>query len=189
METIGSILQIVGILLALGGLALCLACNFYGIIGSVIGFALAGFGELIHIDDEAKLELAIQTYQADGQNLIIKTHQESLGPIYDAAREIEANTKKIQQVYDELNQKAKNMTSSESKKIFSNKLEQLTRQQNKLKASLHNLEKCAFEQVLVKHLENTPDVELGGADFSRSIKEELETVREVMQGVEKINLN
>lgn len=189
METFGSILQIVGIILALGGLALCFACSPLGLIGSVVGFALVGGSELIHIDDEAKLELAAETFKADGQQLIIKTHQESLGPIYDAAMEIGANAEKIQKVYNELEEKSKNVTSSESKKIFSNKLEQLTRQQNKLKASLQNLEKCAFEQVLVKHMENTPGGELGGADFSNSIKEELETVRSVMQEVEKINQN
>ena len=38
-------------------------------------------------------------------------------------------------------------------------------------------------------MENTPGGELGGADFSNSIKEELETVRSVMQEVEKINQN
>lgn len=189
METIGTIFQIAGILIALGSLALCLASNFWGILGSVIGFALAGFGEIIYINDEDKLKLATETYQKEGEILIIKTHQESLGAIYDAAMEIAANSARIQQVHDELEQKSKDVTSNESKMIFQNKLEQLDKQKNKLKASLQNLESCAFEQVLVKHMENTPGANFAATDIANNIKDELETVRQIMKEVEKIDLN
>ena len=52
--------------------------------------------------------------------------------------------------------------------------------------TLHNLESCAFEQILVNYLEQLSGP-TGHTDISEDINEELKAVRQVMQEVEQIN--
>lgn len=185
METFASILQILGIIIILASLVVCFF-NFLGIPGTIIGFALCGLSEFIHIDDKAKIQLAEETYKADGELLIIKSHRETLGTLHEAAAEIQRNIGKIQQIAGVLEQKSGNVSNESSKKIFSNKIESLMRQKGKLEQSLHKLESCAFEQALVNYTE-----ELAGplekTSITASIHEELEAVRKVMKEVEQIN--
>ena len=186
MENLSTILEIIGILLILASLGMCISEQPWGILGSAVGFLLFGLAGVAYMSNEDKLALAADIFKNDGEMLITKHHQDSISAIYVASTEIQNNIKKIRSVAADLENKAADVSNEESKQIFKKKQNSLAQLVGKLEGSLHNLESCAFEQILVNYLEQLSGP-TGHTDISEDINEELKAVRQVMQEVEQIN--
>ena len=186
MENLSTILEIIGILLILASLGMCISEQPWGILGTAAGFLLFGLAGVAYMSNEDKLNLAADIFKNDGEMLITKHHQDSISAIYVASTEIQNNIKKIRSVAADLENKAADVSNEESKQIFKKKQNSLAQLVGKLEGSLHNLESCAFEQILVNYLEQLSGP-TGHTDISEDINEELKAVRQVMQEVEQIN--
>lgn len=186
MENLSTILEIIGILLILASLGMCISEQPWGILGTAAGFLLFGLAGVAYMSNEDKLNLAADIFKNDGEMLITKHHQDSISAIYVASTEIQNNIKKIRSVAADLENKAADVSNEESKQIFKKKQNSLAQLVGKLEGSLHNLESCAFEQILVNYLEQLSGP-TGHTDISENINEELKAVRQVMQEVEQIN--
>lgn len=186
MENLSTILEIIGILLILASLGMCISEQPWGILGTAAGFLLFGLAGVAYMSNEDKLALAADIFKNDGEMLITKHHQDSISAIYVASTEIQNNIKKIRSVAADLENKAVDVSNEESKQIFKKKQNSLAQLVGKLEGSLHNLESCAFEQILVNYLEQLSGP-TGHTDISENINEELKAVRQVMQEVEQIN--
>lgn len=186
METLATILEIIGVLLIIASLGMCIAGNPLGILGTAAGFLLFGLAGVAYMSNEDKLNLAADIFKKDGEMLITKHHQASISAIYVASTEIQNNIKKIRSVAADLENKAADVSNEESKQIFKKKQNSLAQLVGKLEGSLHNLESCAFEQILVNYIEQLSGP-TGHTDISENINEELKAVRQVMQEVEQIN--
>lgn len=186
MENLSTILEIIGILLILASLGMCISEQPWGILGTAVGFLLFGLAGVAYMSNEDKLALAADIFKNDGEMLITKHHQDSISAIYVASTEIQNNIKKIRSVAADLENKAADVSNEESKQIFKKKQNSLAQLVGKLEGSLHNLESCAFEQILVNYLEQLSGP-TGHTDISENINEELKAVRQVMQEVEQIN--
>ena len=186
MENLSTILEIIGILLILASLGMCISEQPWGILGTAAGFLLFGLAGVAYMSNEDKLNLAADIFKKDGEMLITKHHQDSISAIYVASTEIQNNIKKIRSVAADLENKAADVSNEESKQIFKKKQNSLAQLVGKLEGSLHNLESCAFEQILVNYLEQLSGP-TGHTDISEDINEELKAVRQVMQEVEQIN--
>ena len=186
MENLSTILEIIGILLILASLGMCISEQPWGILGTAVGFLLFGLAGVAYMSNEDKLNLAADIFKKDGEMLITKHHQDSISAIYVASTEIQNNIKKIRSVAADLENKAADVSNEESKQIFKKKQNSLAQLVGKLEGSLHNLESCAFEQILVNYLEQLSGP-TGHTDISENINEELKAVRQVMQEVEQIN--
>ena len=186
MENLSTILEIIGILLILASLGMCISEQPWGILGTAAGFLLFGLAGVAYMSNEDKLNLAADIFKKDGEMLITKHHQDSISAIYVASTEIQNNIKKIRSVAADLENKAADVSNEESKQIFKKKQNSLAQLVGKLEGSLHNLESCAFEQILVNYLEQLSGP-TGHTDISENINEELKAVRQVMQEVEQIN--
>lgn len=186
METLATILEIIGVLLIIASLGMCIAGNPLGILGTAAGFLLFGLAGVAYMSNEDKLALAADIFKNDGEMLITKHHQDSLTAIHIASTEIQNNIKKIRSVAADLENKAADVSNEESKQIFKKKQNSLAQLVGKLEGSLHNLESCAFEQILVNYIEQLSGP-TGHTDISENINEELKAVRQVMQEVEQIN--
>lgn len=186
MENLSTILEIIGILLILASLGMCISEQPWGILGTAAGFLLFGLAGVAYMSNEDKLALAADIFKNDGEMLITKHHQDSISAIYVASTEIQNNIKKIRSVAADLENKAADVSNEESKQIFKKKQNSLAQLVGKLEGSLHNLESCAFEQILVNYLEQLSGP-TGHTDISENINEELKAVRQVMQEVEQIN--
>lgn len=186
MENLSTILEIIGILLILASLGMCISEQPWGILGTAVGFLLFGLAGVAYMSNEDKLNLAADIFKNDGEMLITKHHQDSISAIYVASTEIQNNIKKIRSVAADLENKAADVSNEESKQIFKKKQNSLAQLVGKLEGSLHNLESCAFEQILVNYLEQLSGP-TGHTDISEDINEELKAVRQVMQEVEQIN--
>ena len=186
MENLSTILEIIGILLILASLGMCISEQPWGILGTAVGFLLFGLAGVAYMSNEDKLNLAADIFKNDGEMLITKHHQDSISAIYVASTEIQNNIKKIRSVAADLENKAADVSNEESKQIFKKKQNSLAQLVGKLEGSLHNLESCAFEQILVNYLEQLSGP-TGHTDISENINEELKAVRQVMQEVEQIN--
>lgn len=186
MENLSTILEIIGILLILASLGMCISEQPWGILGTAAGFLLFGLAGVAYMSNEDKLALAADIFKNDGEMLITKHHQDSISAIYVASTEIQNNIKKIRSVAADLENKAADVSNEESKQIFKKKQNRLAQLVGKLEDSLHNLESCAFEQILVNYLEQLSGP-TGHTDISENINEELKAVRQVMQKVEQIN--
>lgn len=186
MENLSTILEIIGILLILASLGMCISEQPWGILGTAAGFLLFGLAGVAYMSNEDKLALAADIFKKDGEMLITKHHQDSISAIYVASTEIQNNIKKIRSVAADLENKAADVSNEESKQIFKKKQNSLAQLVGKLEGSLHNLESCAFEQILVNYLEQLSGP-TGHTDISENINEELKAVRQVMQEVEQIN--
>ena len=186
MENLSTILEIIGILLILASLGMCISEQPWGILGTAAGFLLFGLAGVAYMSNEDKLALAADIFKNDGEMLITKHHQDSISAIYVASTEIQNNIKKIRSVAADLENKAADVSNEESKQIFKKKQNSLAQLVGKLEGSLHNLESCAFEQILVNYIEQLSGP-TGHTDISENINEELKAVRQVMQEVEQIN--
>ena len=186
MENLSTILEIIGILLILASLGMCISEQPWGILGTAAGFLLFGLAGVAYMSNEDKLNLAADIFKKDGEMLITKHHQDSISAIHMASTEIQNNIKKIRSVAADLENKAADVSNEESKQIFKKKQNSLAQLVGKLEGSLHNLESCAFEQILVNYLEQLSGP-TGHTDISEDINEELKAVRQVMQEVEQIN--
>jgi len=186
MENLSTILEIIGILLILASLGMCISEQPWGILGTAVGFLLFGLAGVAYMSNEDKLNLAADIFKKDGEMLITKHHQDSLTAIHIASTEIQNNIKKIRSVAADLENKAADVSNEESKQIFKKKQNSLAQLVGKLEGSLHNLESCAFEQILVNYIEQLSGP-TGHTDISENINEELKAVRQVMQEVEQIN--
>ena len=186
METIATILNVIGILLILVSLGLCIASNPMGILGSAVGFLVYGLGGIAYMSNEDKLTLAADILKKDGEMLITKHHQDTVSTIHVASTEIQSNIEKIHSSSAELEKKTANVSNEEAKRIFKNKQNSLTRLAGKLEGSLIKLESCAFEQIIINQLEQLSGP-TGHTNVTENINEELKAVRQVMQEVEQIN--
>lgn len=161
--------------------------NCWAIFGTAFGGPLLiGLGEIAYMSNDAKLDLAAYIFKRDGEMLITKHHQDSVSAIHMAATEIQNNIDKIRSVSADLENKAANVSNEESKQIFKKKQKSLDQLVGKLESSLHILESCAFEQVIINYLEHLSGP-TGQTNISENINEELKAVRQVMQQVEQIN--
>lgn len=187
MEALCSLISVIGAILCIASFFMIQSENCWAIFGTAFGGPLLiGLSEIAYMSNDAKLDLAAYIFKRDGEMLITKHHQDSVSAIHMAATEIQNNIDKIRSVSADLENKAANVSNEESKQIFKKKQKSLDQLVAKLESSLHILESCAFEQVIINYLEHLSGP-TGQTNISENINEELKAVRQVMQQVEQIN--
>ncbi|MBQ3144773.1 MAG: hypothetical protein IJB89_09690 [Akkermansia sp.] len=154
----------------------------------IIGVTLIGMVELCHMDDEKMREIAVEALKEEKENILIREYRDELETFYLSLSDIYRNRDKIRSTIDNLRNKSKQMSNEQARQIFNRKIEQLEKQCRRLDGTRSKLEHYAYEQLLVNYAKTLEGEGLSaGVDYSGEVQRELETVKSVMDEVEKIS--
>lgn len=195
METLGTILNFLGVVLVVVSVITFLISMGGEVVSMLVspllmiaGATLMGTAELCHVDDEKMREIAVEALKEEKENVLIREHRDELETFYLSLSDISRNRDKIRSSMDNLRSKSKQMSNEHARQIFNRKIEQLEKQRKRLEVTRAKLEQYAYEQLLVNYAKTLEDDGLSsGVDFSKDVQRELETVKSVMDEVEKIS--
>ena len=195
MEILAAILNFLGVLLVIGSVITFLISMGGEVVSMlvspllmIIGVTLIGMVELCHMDDEKMREIAVEALKEEKENILIREYRDELETFYLSLSDIYRNRDKIRSTIDNLRNKSKQMSNEQARQIFNRKIEQLEKQCRRLDGTRSKLEHYAYEQLLVNYAKTLEGEGLSaGVDYSGEVQRELETVKSVMDEVEKIS--
>lgn len=195
MEILAAILNFLGVLLVIGSVITFLISMGGEVVSMlvspllmIIGVTLIGMVELCHMDDEKMREIAVEALKEEKENILIREYRDELETFYFSLSDIYRNRDKIRSTIDNLRNKSKQMSNEQARQIFNRKIEQLEKQCRRLDGTRSKLEHYAYEQLLVNYAKTLEGEGLSaGVDYSGEVQRELETVKSVMDEVEKIS--
>lgn len=195
MEILAAILNFLGVLLVIGAVITFLISMGGEVVSMlvspllmIIGVTLIGTAELCHVDDEKMREIAVEALKEEKENILIREYRDELETFYLSLSDIYRNRDKIRSTIDNLRNKSKQMSNEQARLIFNRKIEQLEKQCRRLDGTRSKLEHYAYEQLLVNYAKTLEGEGLSaGVDYSGEVQRELETVKSVMDEVEKIS--
>lgn len=195
MEILAAILNFLGVLLVIGSVITFLISMGGEVVSMlvspllmIIGVTLIGMVELCHMDDEKMREIAVEALKEEKENILIREYRDELETFYLSLSDIYRNRDKIRSTIDNLRNKSKQMSNEQARQIFNRKIEQLEKQCRRLDGTRSKLEHYAYEQLLVNYAKTLEGEGLSaGVDYSEEVQRELETVKSVMDEVEKIS--
>lgn len=195
MEILAAILNFLGVLLVIGSVITFLISMGGEVVSMlvspllmIIGVTLIGMVELCHMDDEKMREIAVEALKEEKENILIREYRDELETFYLSLSDMYRNRDKIRSTIDNLRNKSKQMSNEQARQIFNRKIEQLEKQCRRLDGTRSKLEHYAYEQLLVNYAKTLEGEGLSaGVDYSGEVQRELETVKSVMDEVEKIS--
>ncbi len=195
METLGSIVDFVGVLLVIVAVILFLVSMCGEVVTMVVspllmiaGVSLMGLGDMCHVDDEKLRDFARDCMKKQDGSLIIAEYRDELDTFYLSLTDIDRNRSKIQNIIISLRNKSNMVSNEQAKQIFNRKIEQLKKQRARLDRAQEKLELYAYEQLLVNFAKTLEYEGISSdMDFARDVQRELETVKAVMDEVASIS--